>query len=251
MKFQDEYGRWHHNPIKEGEKYSSNNPYIYSAECKVMGLPISSLHIFSCYRLSITTYGFNRHPDKTLPAISHDEAIAVSYLFKDTGFSKQEVKNWEYHHWQVCNLPGFKPKSFLKLNWIKVVKALLEINRLDKLYKKTNGEEGKQARHATVDFPEVHPVAFHMGGWKRYLIKRHAGVKTTLYEKISFLTSKLFTIYLGKINSSKRLLGFQLLMIENKSIIEKLLSVLFNRRHDLKEIAAGEYHSKHPILSKL
>jgi hypothetical protein len=250
MNFTDKYGRFHYKPCISGEP-SSNNAWIYTAECKAVGVPIDEVKILECFKQSLTSFGFDRNPNQILPAVSHDEALAIPYLLPDSEVVKNEINGWERNHWQICNLRDFKPKPFLSLDWLGIVSDFYKVYKLGKLYEKTGGKEGLQNRHAIPHYPSTWYVAFYMNGWKRYLIKRHAGKSPTAYETFSFLTSKLFTVFFSKSNSSLRLLGFQLLMLKNKTIVEKLISKLYNKKHNLKKIAANEYNSEHPILKKL
>jgi hypothetical protein len=250
MNFQDKYGRFHHKPCINGEP-SSNNPWIYTAECKAAGLDIDESKTLDCFKMSLTSFGFDRNPNQILPAISHDEIIAMPYLHPDSKIVKSEIDKWESNGWQICNLRNFKPKSLLLLNWFKIVSDFYKIYKLGDLYKKTNGKEGLQNRHTIPYFPSVWHIAFRMNGWKRYLIKRHAGRRVTLCETLSFLISKMFTIFFSKSGSSLRLLGFQLLMLKNKTLVEKVISFAYGRSHNLKEMAMTEYHPEHPILKKL
>lgn len=243
MQFQDEWSRWHHKPITEPKKYSSNNGWIYSAECKAAGLPVNRNMLIECYWLSKTAYGFRRHPDQAAPPISHDEVLGFTYLLGQGEGGKQMVKEWEEQRWQICDLPDFEPTSWYKLNWFGVIHDFYRI------YKESRAE-GISERHVTLRYPRVFPIAFHMGGWKRYLIKRHAGMKPTVYETVSFFLSKLYTIY-TKPDSGTRIFGFQLKMLENKTFLEKVLDKLFNKRHNLRNVAATEYAAGHPILEKI
>jgi hypothetical protein len=180
--FQDKWSRWHHKPIKEGQLYSSNNPWIYTAECTVAGLDSDIIDLYDCYMASETKYGFQRSPGQELPAVSHDEVIGLIFLASiiSSDFADDLINKWESQGWQICNLEGFEPKKWYQINWFGVVIDFYKIWRMGVLYKKTGGKEGMQNRHATILFPRVYPIAFKMGGWKRYLIKRHAGRNTTL-----------------------------------------------------------------------
>jgi hypothetical protein len=250
MQFQDEWSRWHHKEIQLPKKYSSNNPWIYSAECKAAGLPVDRNMLVECYKRSETRFGFHRHPDQDSPGISHDEVFGFAYLLGQGLGGKMILRKWESQYWQICDQPDFTPTPWRKLNWFGVISDFYKIWRMGVLYDKTDGKEGMQNRHATTLFPRVYPIAYSMGGWKRYLIKRHADMKPTMYETVNFFISKLHTIY-TKPDSGTRILGFQLLMLEKKTFLEKVLAKLFSKRHNLKEVAAQEYKPGHPILEKL
>jgi len=248
MNFQDNHSGWHHKPMNDLVKYPSNNRWIYTAECESVGLRIDREALIECFRNSKTPFGFKRHPDQSAPPVSHDEAIGASYIL---GESETPIDEWEKNNWQICDLQGFEPKAWNEIDWVMVASDYVKILKLGELYKETQGKEGVQERHATLLFPRVWPVAFKMNGWKRYLIKKHANRKPTLLETLHWFCAKLFTIYLGKSNSSKRILGFQLKMLKKKNILDKTLSLLYNRKYNLKEIAAKEYHENHPILERL
>lgn len=250
MSFQDKWFRWHHKELKPGQLYSSNNAYIYSAEAASVGLFVDRKLLFSCFLQSVNDYGFTRHPDQQSPAISHDEILGIAYLLGSNFVFRNEAAKWEKNHWQICDLPFFEPKPWRKLDWIKVIKAYWDIYQLDKQYTKTNGKAGLQARHAVRIYPEVYPIAFHLNGWKRYFFKRHLAIKPTIYETIHFFLAKLITCFSSSI-SSLRLLGFQLKMIKNKTILEKVIDIIFKLRHNLKVVASKEYAVNHPILTKL
>jgi hypothetical protein len=257
MSFQDTWTRWHHKLVQPDQWYPSNNPWIYTAECMSVGLDAKWEAMMIAFQNSRTQYGFHRHPDKVSPAISHDEIIGLIFVLSQFGFGMKATRNvlvrqWEKQRWQICDLDGFEPKSWMDLNWFGVIYDFYQIYKLGVLYEKTGGKEGIQNRHATPKFPRVHPIAFHMGGWKRYLIKRHAGLTPTLWEKFSFLTSKLWTVYGSKdLDSGKRILGFQLRMLQNKTYIERIVDKAYNSRYNLKEVAAQEYAANHPILERL
>jgi hypothetical protein len=251
MKFQDKWSRWHHKPIKEGKVYSSGNGWVYTAECKAMGLSSDTEQLSKCFKASLTKYGFSRHPDAHNVGISHDEVIGAFACFQGTDVMKESYHKWESQGWQICDVAGFKPVPWLKLDWYGVLKDFYEIYKLDKLYNSTGGKEGIKARHSTLLFPRVFPIAFHMGGWKRYLIKKHYGVRPTVGETFKWFVSKLVTIYTKEITPGKRILGFQLKLLRNKSVLDKILEHLFNKRNNLKQIVAAEYHKDHPILEKL
>lgn len=251
MKFQDKWSRWHHKPIKDGQLYSSGNGWIYTAECKAVGLPTDRRLLERCFQESLTQYGFSRHPDVYNVGISHDEVIGAFASLQGLRVLEQAYTRWKKQGWQICDVAGFKPVPWSKLDWLGVAMDFYEIYKLDKLYTKTGGEKGLKARHATMLFPRVFPIAFHMNGWKRYLIKKHYGVRPTLYETAHWFVSKLVTIYRKEITPGKRILGFQLKLLKKKNILDKALEYLFNKKNNLKQIAAAEYHKDHPILEKL
>jgi hypothetical protein len=70
-------------------------------------------------------------------------------------------------------------------------------------------------------------------------------------ETFKWFVSKLVTIYTKEITPGKRILGFQLKLLRNKSVLDKIMEHLFNKRNNLKQIVAAEYHKDHPILEKL
>jgi hypothetical protein len=251
MKFQDKWSRWHHKPIKDGQQYSSGNGWIYTAECKSVGLEVDQKLLETCFEQSLTEYGFSRHPDSVNIGISHDEVIGAAASLQGSKIFEQAYKRWEKQGWQICDIKGFKPTPWTKLNLVEVVISFYEIYKLDKLYTKTNGKSGLKARHATLLFSNVFPIAFHMNGWKRYLIKKHHGVRPSVYETMHWFLSKLVTVCRKDITPGKRILGFQLKLIKNKNIFDKILVALFENKNNLKEISADEYHPNHPILEKL
>jgi hypothetical protein len=254
MNFQDQWSRWHHKPIPEGHKYSSGNGWIYTAEAMAVGLPVDEQKLRTAILLCHTEYGYTRHPDVENPGISHDEMFGISYLqgLYYPHLAKKQVNKWESQRWQICDIAGFKPTPWYKLNWPKVIHSFYKIYKLDKEYTKTNKASGKKARHATYDYPVVFPIAYHIGGWKRYLIKRHLGVSPSLYENLAFLVAKLFTIYGSKEwTPGKRILGFQLKLLKNKTIVDQIIDKCYKSKYDLRDIAQQEYHKDHPILEKL
>lgn len=246
MTFQDKWTRWHHKPIG-GTRYSSNNGWIYSAECASMGLPVDRNKLEECFNASITEYGFKRHPDQDSVPISHDEIIGAAALLGTFGsiFALQVFK-WERNNWQICDLPNFTPIPYYKINWLKVILSFYKVYKLDVLYKKTQGKEGRNSRHSVIDYPELYPIAFKLGAWKRYLVKKHTGITPTGYETAMWFFSKLYTIYFSKNNSSLRLLGFQLKMLQHKNLIDKALVYLYNRKHNVLKYLQ-EYNGLHPI----
>lgn len=258
MSFQDQWSRWHHKAATPPSKYGSNNGWIYSAEADVVGLEVDPALLYMCYAQSVTEFGFKRHPDQPSSDISHDEIIGLAYLFGkyNRALMQELIKQWESQHWQICDLKEFKPKPYYKINWIAVVKALLSVYRLDKQYQESAGARGFKARHGADLYPVLLNVTRKMNGWKRYLIKKHAGIKPSLFESVYFFLSKLVTIYNSSgHNSSKRILGFQLLMLkQNKSMysfFDKVLEKLFFRKYNLNKIASDEYRFGHPILQKI
>lgn len=248
----DKHGRLHTAPVVDENKYPGNNAYIYSGYYSILK---GNGCFFDLGEL-IAKLPFSRHPEgeiiKDFPAQSHDEVTGACMLH--IAAAKDICDFLDNNHNQFCDMPGFKPTPFYKLNPFKVIRALYKVNK------------AQNQRHATINYPEIYPVAFWQRPEYRWFYKRAAGRNPTILEKIVFVITRLISVLRWKKDDPNAILYFSLrhlkqtpglkLGIEGK-ILEKLVARKVNKlyngcgktllKHSEKNIRS-EYHSDHPYF---
>lgn len=244
MNFTDKYRRIHQKPVTESDPTPGNNAFLYSGYASVVGLV--SYHdkqeILYCWMDCLTDYGYNRHPDGNVyPASSHDELVGISLLY---GVGMWPIlPELERNKWQVCNLEGFEPKSWWKLNPLKVIRDFWRLSK----------EENP--RKATYKYPYIWPIIFTIRPNHRYFIKRMGRKKPTIWETINHHLASSFTAANGS-NSSKVMLGFKLIALRDtlrETYAEQGLRETIFEGMDFKD-EVREYFSpylEHPITLAL
>jgi hypothetical protein len=165
----DRFGRYHDKPIKSTEAFSSNNGYCYTATAKLLHIPLDVKSIKTCYQLSKTSTGFNRHPRVRFPPTSRDEVQGALILGL---LPPQELIDKNYY---FCNLS--LPKSANLLT--KVVKLLSLI--------------GKH-RNAVWNTPEVWGIAFTLPPQDKWFVQKLAGKTTSKLLDLYFNISSRLTL---------------------------------------------------------
>lgn len=245
MNFWDQLGRLHTKPVTDTNLYPTNNAYTYSGYHKVL----KQGQIRAMYLPEAMP--FSRHPDKSGPAISHDEVTGVCML--SSAHAKVICKYLDENYNQFCNLTGFKPTPFYKLDWLKVIPSLITVLKAD------------NQRHATMDHPEIHPIAFWQQPQYRWFYKRAAGIAPSLWEKFVFVVLRFISIIRWKKDDPNLLLYFSLEHLSQEKnlgiegfIMERILqrkllknysSIEDMLRHKHKDVKP-EYHSVHPWFTK-
>jgi hypothetical protein len=199
------------------------------------------------------TMPFSRHPkelyDLLQPPISHDEITGVCILNQEA--AKKICEYLKNNHNQFCDLVGFKASPFYKLNWFKVIPALLKVAKAD------------NQRHDTLNNPAMWELAFWQQPQYRWFYKRAAGISPSLWEKFMFLTMRFISILSWKKEDPNLLLYFSLLYLrkdnnlgfEGKLIFDMMIRKIYvggiyknevdMLKHKTKDLSV-EYQSSHP-----
>lgn len=241
MNFWDHLGRLHTKPVTDTNPYPTNNAYIYTAYYSV-------LYDLIAHPTLPDKMPFSRHPyKKDQPPISHDELHGVSIL--DQNLAADIVDYLDDNHNQFCDIEGFTPNPFYKLNWFKVLPALYTVFTAD------------NQRHETLNNPVMWNVAFWQRPEYRWFYKRAAGRTPTVYERIVFTIARSISILTWKKDDPNVLLWASLEHLEQNlklGIEGKVVKFLLKRkvkklyrdtedmfRHKTKDLAA-EYQDFHP-----
>jgi hypothetical protein len=239
--FYDQKGRIHDKTVSEADPYPCNNSFLYTGEASLIGVPVSLTDVQMCWTECQQGYGYNRNPNgKLIPASSHDEVVGMMMLLPR--MNCLEIYNeYKKQHFQVCNLPEFKPKPLYKLNPIKVILQMRALSR----------EESP--RKATPNYPYIMPITFRHAPQHTYFYKRCAGLKPGLIHTLFFVLSSLFTVFKGD-SSGKVMLGFKLKKLSNLGLGlgERLVNMVYNKKVNLAD-EVNEYfpHEGHPIRLKI
>lgn len=236
----DKYGRFHNKPVTEKDPLPSNNAYIYSFYAQQVGLlpsdPSASFKAGVTGDLTLIRYRpIHRHPMGCKTPISHDEYVGIAGMNKR--YAERVVEFGEKHYFQYCDIDGFKAKPFRKL----VINDVIE------------GFEGlaneKNPRTAVYKYPSVWNVAFWHRPEQQYFYYRCAerspGIVRTLY----FIGASIASIYS---KDQGPMLGFKLKKLMQKpSLADRLVNWIYNKKCNLKELAAKEFPADHPIMERL
>jgi hypothetical protein len=204
MNFQDSFGRFHQKPVTEDKQFPGNNAFCYSGYAYVVGkLNLAKTEIYRCWKMCQTEFGYNRHPNGDLePASSHDELVGIFMVFDKAMASW--VHTYESQDWQVCNLPGFKPTKWYKLNTFKVIRDFWRLSREEK------------PRTATYKYPYIWPIVFRIRRHHIYFIKRCAGVRPSISETVSFVANTFFSMVVSIWTEKSKdvMLGFKFIKLK-------------------------------------
>lgn len=83
-KFQDYWTRWHHKIVRELKSPSSNNGFIYTAYCKIVGLPFKIARVRDCFMECVESFNpilVYRNPGQPDPPMSKDEWTGLLSLY--------------------------------------------------------------------------------------------------------------------------------------------------------------------------
>ncbi len=175
----DKYYLLHDKPCIDSEP-KSRNGWSYTFQDSVSN-PITPARLANLFETlkkcnaHVTGTAPNRLPQKKLPLFSFDELIGISGIF-----GKSALRILCHPHkvkWQYCNADYFKPKSFYQINWIKVIKALYKLSKLDK------SEQRKQLPN----YPELFNVSFKIPLKVQYVVSVNLEIKPNLFQKVAFL----------------------------------------------------------------
>lgn len=247
MLFIDEFGRYHQKPVTEDKPFPGNNAFLFSGYARVAGLydkdHLNLIKVWDCWDKCQTKYGYNRHPNKDpFPACSHDEIVGMFLLTGSLGCKLLEDK-LSKQRYQVCNLDGFEPKSWLKLNPFKVIRDFWRLWREDK------------PRTSTYKYPYIWPICFGHAPEHIYFYKRAAGVDPGVYLTLRFVLASTFTVYFGGV-SGRTMLGFKLQKLESMVGFNEEEQEVYNLFHNFVDFkqTVREYFSPytdHPITEAL
>ena len=179
----DKYGFYHDRVVSEDKEPSSNNPAIYTAYAKLLGLPVDRGLVADAVRASRTRnhieslqFSQNRLPNQTTPPMSRDEIIGLAslglldyYALANSGFV--------FHYEPEANTE--KHLSFKGA--LKAIKALWAIRN------KHRNEVWKGKHY------DGYTLAFRLSAADRYYVKTMYNKKPTILETIAFHSSALFT----------------------------------------------------------
>lgn len=253
MNFFDYLGRLHTKPVTEYNGLPTNNAYTYSFYYQVLTKKNIEWKGDKDLAELIEVMPFSRHPYKPgQPPISHDEITGVCGL--DIMAARDICGFLSVNHNQFCDIPGFVPTPFYKLNPFKVIPALYTV------YKEEN------QRSETLNHPVMHPIAFYQQPQYRWFYKRAAGINPSLFEKVVFTLTRFVSILNWKKDDPNLLLVCSLEHLYQKDLefgiegkfIDKLLFKKIHKmypnefdmvKHKTKDISP-EYHDVHPWFTK-
>lgn len=232
----DQYGRYHHKPVTESDPLPSNNGYIYSFYAAMVGLPVQFSGAVLAQLGSISTTALTRHPGDNTPPISHDEYVGVAGL--DKHWANAIVEYGEKNYFQYCDIPEFKAVPFRKLDINDVISGFEDL------------ANEKNPRTAVYKYPSVWNVAFWHRPEQQYFYYRCAERSPGIIRTLYFIIASLFTIFSK--DQSSPMLGFKLRKLMQKpKLADRLINWIFNKRCNLKELAAKEFPTDHPIMERL
>ena len=234
--YRDSYGRIHDKPVSQSNPFPCNNAFLFSGYAKVCGIQDVSDNIQECFTLSQTQFGFNRHPDgKQLPASSHDELVGMMMLWPKYK-CRQAVTHYQSQMFQICNLDGFVPIPWTKLNPLQVVSNFWRLSH-----------EGNP-RKATPSYPYIWPIAFKHAPQHVYFYHRCAVLAPGIYLTVRFFMASLFTIWHGS-NSGQVMLGFKLWKLSGqRNWVERVVAKLYSVQCDFEMEVRKSFPPDHPII---
>lgn len=179
----DKYGFYHDKTVSEDKEPSSNNPAIYTAYAKMIGLPVDMGLVADAVRASRTRnhieslqFSQNRLPNQPNPPISRDEIIGLASL-KLLDYYALANSGFVFHYDPEANTE--KHLSFKGA--LKAIKALWAIR---------NEHRNTVWKEKIYD---GYTLAFRLSAADRYYIKTMYNKKPTILETIAFHSSALFT----------------------------------------------------------
>lgn len=238
-KYLDLYGRYHIKPVTEENPLPTNNAYIYSFYASMVGLPVVIAHPAISQLMNLDTIVLTRHPGDNTPPISHDEYVGSAGL--DVIYATDIVEYGENNYWQFCDIEGFKPTPFHKL----------DINDVLSAYEELANDPETNTRKAVVKYPALHPIAFWHRPEQQYFYYRCAGRSPCIIRTIYFIIASLASIF--KKDKTSPMFGFKMLKFKQlkPTIIEKVLIKLHDKYGNWKEICNNYFPKDHPILEKV
>lgn len=223
----DKIGRTHTKPIKNGEDYSTNNAWIYTAIHHVLmqmnskATPTNKLveAVKSC---EIQKGLYARHPkpyssQPNMVPVSHDEIIGISILFSPISYQialKSETDPY------FCDLPGYENKPRFSL--FAKAKALFSYaNRV--ILKKEN------QRRITRDYPELYGLFFTHRRQYRYIYESLAMRNTNPLNAASWFISRVFDLLTDGIGLLHYISMVKMEMRLNESFLFKIIKKMTDR----------------------
>lgn len=240
MKYIDSWGRYHDKPVTDADPYPCNNAFLFTGYAATLGMDIEKQNVQTCFLDCLNEYGFHRHPNKEpFPGSSHDEIVGM-FMILSIPNCRGMIRKYEAQRWQICNWTTFTPKSWLKLNPLKIIKEFYALSKHE------------NPRTATYYYPYIWPVIFSHRLHHRYFYKRMGLVPPSPAERISFTLTSLFTVFAGS-TSSKVMLGFKFLAILDRGMKpwEKILLRIYDKFVNLGEETARYFPRRHPIPLRL
>lgn len=133
--YRDKYDRFHNKPVTAKDEYPCNNAWIYTSYVLKTGIYLYKPQHKECYEAcSIkmqTRTELLRNPGKSLPPVSRDEILGMSYL---KVLRPEHLQGW-----------NFSPYPMPKFNLFKLISQLVEArgkhrnhfwqNNLDQIYR--------------------------------------------------------------------------------------------------------------------
>lgn len=192
MSYQDKWTRWHDKPT-DGENYSSNNGWIYTAYAKkVAPETIDDVELMICYRQCVKStkpMKIDRSPNDPEPPLSKDEVIGLVSL------GLLQPKTLQDSHWNHCNFEYYNPEKLTIKSFYKAIKALLNIRKQIKEQNLTGGDKRNYIwKNKIVD---AYPLAFRLPPEDIYYVKKFHGLSVGLLETIWFFLTACVTVIRG------------------------------------------------------
>lgn len=232
----DQYGRWHVKPVTEENPLPTNNAYIYSFYAQMVGLPVqfSDEVLEQCEEVNNRV--LTRHPSGYHIPISHDEYIGVA------GMSRRWASNIVYfgekNYFQFCDLEGFVPTPWRKLNLHSVLEGFEGL------------ADEENPRRAVIKYPSIWNIAFWHKPEHQYFYYRCAERSPGIIRTIWFVIASLFTIF--RKEQTTVMLGFKLKKLMKKpNLADRFVNFVMNKWGDFKGSAIKYFPEDHPILKRL
>lgn len=236
MNYVDKFGRWHVKPVTEQNPIPTNNAYIYSFYAQMVGLQFQFTGEVLAELGEISTKVISRHPGGYHVPISHDEYVGVAGM--DKNWANAIVEFGEKNYFQYCDLEGFKPTPFRKLDIHSVMEG----------FEGLANEENP--RRAVVKYPSIWNVAFWHKPEHQYFYYRCAQRSPGIIRTIWFIVASLFTIF--RKEQTTVMLGFKLKKLMKKpNLADRFVNFCMNKWGDFKGAAIKYFPEDHPILKRL
>jgi hypothetical protein len=236
----DKHGRWHTKPVTESDPYPTNNAYIYSFYAQMVGIPVKFDQTVIEELLFLRFKPISRHPGGYHIPISHDEyvGLAGSDTGLDQGRADRIVEFGKKNYFQYCDLKGFVPTPFYKLNIHNVIEGFEEL------------KNEENPRTAVIKYPSIWNIAFWHRPEHQYFYYRCANRSPGIVRTLVFIGASLFTI--RKKGQTSVMLGFKLLkLMEKPNLADHFVNLVMNKYGDFKGAAIKYFPKDHPILMRL
>jgi hypothetical protein len=240
INYVDKYGRFHIKPVTEANPLPTNNAYLYTFYASMVGIKFNITGDVVSNMLDIRSKPLSRHPNDNTPPISHDEYVGAAGMQSDGQVARFICEYGENNHWQISDLPGFKPTPFRHLVINDVLAAYEEL-----------ANDPEDPRHAVIKYPALLPIAFWHRPEQQYFYYRCAGRSPGIIRTLYFILATLVSICSRKKTSP--MLGFKFLKFKElgPTFIEKALGALFTKYGKWKETCLDYFPQGHPILTKV